>query len=207
MPLSTVIEIVERDDCLAIVLLDNNCLLQRTTVNTAENKASNSSIPCHGPAPPYAGHYVILCGTSDHSSHIEIANSWQTRMRNENRNSSSEGNIENQRKKRSFCFVLCNPDPSSTPSGANYMFVTPELFEASWRAQGTDEDIIFLRKPQKPGYLQRPRLFGSFPLYGEIGERNNGNENEGEEVNGLSYGYAHRISARIQAFFEKIIFR
>ena len=119
LSLSTVIDIVEREDCLAIVLLDNN--------NLNNNR-------CEVNQPSYTGHYVILCGTSNDPKHIEIANS-------------GEGVLYNCDKE--FCFVLCNPDPSSTSAGSNYVFATPQRLEASWRAEGTDEDIIFLRKMSK----------------------------------------------------------
>ena len=42
-------------------------------------------------------------------------------------------------------------------SSLNYIFVTPSRLEAFWRAQGTDEDIIFLRKP-KPKDTRESRI-------------------------------------------------
>jgi hypothetical protein len=124
LSLSTVIDIVQREDCLAIVLLDN-CVLMATTRQN----------------PVYAGHYIVLCGISDEPSHIESANSCESHDHRE----SLHGDECDEKTER-FCFVLCNPDPSSSIAGSNYMYVTPKRLEASWRADGTDEDIIFLRK-------------------------------------------------------------
>jgi len=143
LSLSTVIDIVERDDCLAILLLDN-CVLLGTAENpasppipapTAGHRDGGGSSGGETTRPPYAGHYVILCGTSDNPKHIEIANSGETRSWG----GSKQGDEEDA---NGFCFVVCNPDPLFTLSGANYMFVTPDRLKASWKAQGTDEDII-----------------------------------------------------------------
>mmetsp|Transcript_5719 Transcript_5719/g.8793 ORF Transcript_5719/g.8793 Transcript_5719/m.8793 type:complete len:85 (-) Transcript_5719:31-285(-) len=41
----------------------------------------------------------------------------------------------------SYCLVIKNPG-----IWKETQFVTPSLFEASWRAKGTDEDIILVAK-------------------------------------------------------------
>ena len=130
LSLSTVVEIVQREDCVAIVLLDNNELLpsatgQNNALEADDAKSKFSRLP-------YAGHYVILCGTSNDPKHVEIANAGE--------DTRGEGHFEE------FCFVVCNPDSPSTRADSNYTFVTPQRLEAAWRAEGTDEDIIFLRK-------------------------------------------------------------
>ena len=167
LSLSTVIEIVERDDCLAIVLLDN-AVLKATLSNTLDDGETS-------PRPQYAGHYVILCGTSDDPKHVEIANAGEKCCFHDYDSSGIEN--EEIATSQEFCFVVCNPDPSSTVMGSNYTFVTPRRLESSWRAQGTDEDIIFLRntKFQEPvlsteleekGWLSDHfRLFSHFPFF------------------------------------------
>ena len=135
LAMSTVIEIIEQEDCLAIILLDNNILLQGRSEKSNISDSHGSKTDCR----PYSGHYAILCGTSNDPKHVEIANSGEeTTCSKETTNTSEK-----------FCFVLCNPDPCHNRDGSNYAFVTPERLEASWRADGTDEDIIFLRKISK----------------------------------------------------------
>lgn len=135
LSISTVIEIVEQEDCLAIVLLDNNILLQGTTDQVNHVDDNGNETDCR----PYSGHYVILCGTSKDPKHVEIAKSCEETTSCEE----ATGSVEN------FCFVLCNPDPCCNRDGSNYTFVTPHRLELCWRADGTDEDIIFLRKISK----------------------------------------------------------
>jgi hypothetical protein len=131
LALSTVIDIVEREDCLAIVLLDNAVLRANAKAPNKSPVTNHQHESGCTSRPSYAGHYVVLCGTSDDPKHVELANA------GENRDGLT---------KQEFCFVVCNPDPFSALSGSNYVFVTPERLEVSWRATGTDEDIIFLRK-------------------------------------------------------------
>lgn len=127
LSLQTVVELVRNENCLAIVLVDNSFLLENPILD-----------PWGESTHEYAGHYVVLCGISEEKKHVEIAT-----------NSASKTAIAFETKKDAkHCFVLSNPDPSS-PAFGGYMFVTPRKFESAWRAKGTDEDIIFLRKENK----------------------------------------------------------
>ena len=101
LSLSQVIRLVSRDDCIAIVLLDNSILRQRVGAT-------------------YAGHYVILSGISFQRNHLNLADVKRLR----------------------FCMVIKNPARSATTT-----YVRPSLFEAAWRANGTDDDILFVTKP------------------------------------------------------------
>lgn len=74
---------IQRDDCVAIALVDHNVLL-------------NQSLP-------YAGHYILLAGIKDEDT-----------------------------------LVVYNPATDVTPT-----YLSLETFERAWRAQGTDEDIVF----------------------------------------------------------------
>mmetsp|Transcript_13851 Transcript_13851/g.34800 ORF Transcript_13851/g.34800 Transcript_13851/m.34800 type:complete len:344 (-) Transcript_13851:182-1213(-) len=130
LSLSTVREIVEREDCVAIVLLDNNELLPGATSQNNALEADDATSKFN--RLPYAGHYVILCGTSNDPKHVEIANAGE--------DTRGEGHFQE------FCFVMCNPDSPSTTADSNYTFVTPQRLETAWRGEGTDDDIIFLRK-------------------------------------------------------------
>mmetsp|Transcript_39837 Transcript_39837/g.119836 ORF Transcript_39837/g.119836 Transcript_39837/m.119836 type:complete len:431 (-) Transcript_39837:660-1952(-) len=71
----------------------------------------------------YAGHYVILCGVSYDAADVGQAES----------NGEGIGS--------SFCMVMKNPS-SCNPTD----FVTPAHFERAWRANGTDDDILFIAK-------------------------------------------------------------
>jgi len=92
---SWVLAAVQNPNCIAMVLVDNSLL-------------------CKEVSRAYAGHYVLLCGTSCEEEHIERSGT-----------------------EESYCLMLCNP-------GRGASMVCPVLFEKAWRAQGTDEDILFL---------------------------------------------------------------
>ncbi|CAJ1928200.1 unnamed protein product [Cylindrotheca closterium] len=67
----------------------------------------------------YLGHYVIICGCSSDPSHLDLT----TNVQNEDR-----------------CLVLKNTGRDDDPT----MYVLPSRFERSWRASGTDDDIVFV---------------------------------------------------------------
>ena len=121
LSLQLLVDFVSRKGCVAIVLVDNTILLGRGTKSVGEDgylgtaEASNT----------YSGHYVILCGISYDSNDISYARS------NDCLNDSCYG--------EEFCMVLNNP-----ASWKKQEFVTPKRFEAAWRANGTDEDIILI---------------------------------------------------------------
>lgn len=197
LSLSTVIEIIRRNDCLAIVLLDYRVLLAKSNTLSPSLSSSSPSSPSPSPSPLmtnnsdvsggqddsnqeyYAGHYIILCGISNDSRHVEIAN-----LDNDIQYFHScppvtraavpppfaeKVNNRQEEEENTFCFVLRNPDQSSTSSplsSLGCMFVTPTRFEASWRAAGTDEDIIFIRKRQR----QRSQNQNQNRRYGHISE-------------------------------------
>jgi len=187
LSLSTVIKIIRRDDCVAIVLLDNRVLTEKlssslhfgsTTIveknqNTFTSFASflhhyddnyhdnNSSGDDNGndngngngngdgdddddtdnENQQYVGHYVVLCGISDDPRHLVTAKDYE----NDINNKKTKNNNSEEEHRTDFCFVLRNP----APSFSSYMFVTPYRFEASWRASGTDQDIIFIRNKRQ----------------------------------------------------------
>lgn len=119
MSLNILIDLVSRENVVAIVLLDNT-IFSNSMAN--EEAASNDD----GSEVSYSGHYVVLCGVSSDNNDINIANMNSIRDGSENHN---------------HCLVIKNP-----AIWKETQFVTPSLFESSWRAKGTDEDIILVTK-------------------------------------------------------------
>lgn len=105
MSLNTLIDIVSRENVIAIALLDNSIFCD-------EDQS-------------YSGHYVVLCGISKDKNNINMANM----------NSQQEDGTYN------YCLVVKDPGICKETQ-----FVTPSLFEKSWRAKGTDEDIVLIAK-------------------------------------------------------------
>lgn len=139
-------------------------------VPACSDGATTATTPTVPVGSSYFGHYVILCGISREGGHLDQAEAWDRAIRCrdcENHQQKQQqqvaaggggGNdagraddgldLDTGRRRRrpkadDFCFVISNPAPE-TP--APFMFVTPRRLEASWRAKGTDEDIIFIRK-------------------------------------------------------------
>ena len=118
MSLNILIELVSRDNVVAIVLLDNAIFNNTATGETTfDVDRSDES---------YSGHYVVLCGVSRDQNDINIANINSIRDDSETHN---------------YCFVIKNPG-----IWKETQFVTPSLFESVWRAKGTDEDVILVAK-------------------------------------------------------------
>lgn len=75
----------------------------------------------------YSGHYVVLVGISTDKNDIQMSKM----------NSQTEDDTE----LNNYCLVIKNPGVYK-----ERQFVTPTLFEKSWRAKGTDEDVILIAK-------------------------------------------------------------
>ncbi|KAK1743256.1 guanylate cyclase [Skeletonema marinoi] len=122
MSFNVLIDLVSRENVVAIVLLDNTIFNQQNNTSnakTASNIHDQSDLS-------YSGHYVVLCGVSRDKNDINIAT-----MNSQTDDSETY----------SYCLVIKNPG-----IWKETQFVTPSLFEASWRAKGTDEDIILVAK-------------------------------------------------------------
>jgi hypothetical protein len=140
LDVSTIIELVSKnDDVMAIVLVDNNMLWKKKLLEKQQLEQEHHEHQ-------YAGHYVILCGTSSDPFHVQNAIGIEPDEciddNNDHASSPSSSSV-NQKGQPAYCLVLCNPAPESP---APYMYVTPRHFEIAWRANGTDEDIIFIHK-------------------------------------------------------------
>lgn len=73
----------------------------------------------------YSGHYVLVYGISCDENDI-----------NDARMNSPDENVTHD-----FCMAIKNPG-----SAEIIQFIVPSLFEKAWRANGTDEDVIFVAK-------------------------------------------------------------
>lgn len=119
MNLTILIDLVSRENVVAIVLLDNTIFNHQ---NNMENGDANSNDDQSDLS--YSGHYVVLCGVSRDKNDINLS------IMNSDDSETP-----------SYCLVIKNPGVWKETQ-----FVTPTLFEASWRAKGTDEDIILVAK-------------------------------------------------------------
>ncbi|KAL7495713.1 hypothetical protein ACHAWT_004072 [Skeletonema menzelii] len=119
MSLNILIDLVSRENVVAIVLLDNTIFINSMANEEAASNDDGSEVS-------YSGHYVVLCGVSSDNNDINIANMNSIRDGSENHN---------------HCLVIKNP-----AIWKETQFVTPSIFESSWRAKGTDEDIILVTK-------------------------------------------------------------
>jgi len=111
-----VAETVSTNNCIAIVLLDYSILCNKHLSNKDKSEETlNSSLT------EFSGHYVILSGISTNENDIAKAKQF--------------GYVQDL----SYCMVLINPGCKDHIS-----FVGKELFELSWKAKGTDCDILFI---------------------------------------------------------------
>lgn len=151
--LKEVVDVVSNENCVAIVLLDNYILLRKGRssgqshgVESNLSQGNNQNLPQgrdekdpHATGKKqqttledddalnldtYAGHYVVLCGISFNPVDVALA----------------EKN-DDERSENDYCMVIKNP---ATCNEVDY--ITPGLFERSWRATGTDEDLVFVAK-------------------------------------------------------------
>lgn len=131
MSLNVLISLVSRENVVAIVLVDNHIFTPRdknqsspshnaeTAIDITNNETDDSS---------YSGHYVVLIGISTDKNDVQMSKIM---------NSQTEDDTELY----NYCLVVKNPDVYK-----EIQFVTPTLFEKSWRAKGTDEDVILIAK-------------------------------------------------------------
>jgi hypothetical protein len=139
LPLEQIVALVQEPDCIAICLVDNVVLLAHDdNENVDDNDKNTGEMICtvdttdgnhagrqqqqhlHGVDDTYAGHYILLQGTSCQDYHLQQAGG----------TSIDAG----------YCFVVQNPGCSGTT------YLSPDRFERAWRAKGTDEDILFVAK-------------------------------------------------------------
>lgn len=131
-----VIKIVERNDCLAIALVDNSVLNRCNAESTAANRKMqfiHREVVNEG---TYTGHYIVLAGVCNDPTNVKrAAVSFQDTSKIGHDNSTT---IRNQ---RDCFFIVHNPG-----SDKHVQYLPIAHFQRAWRAKGTDEDIIFIRK-------------------------------------------------------------
>ena len=109
--------IVSSPETIAIILLDNSILLE-SLETSAYGLLERESMSSTA---SYVGHYVVIKGISRDAATVADALGYDN--------------------SESFCFILANPG-SMEPN----QLVSPSLLQRSFESQGTDGDIIFVRK-------------------------------------------------------------
>ena len=120
---ATVAGVVARAGCVAIVLVDQSILEPPEPPEPASGQEGDGTTAADGGSwnskKKYAGHYVVICGISTDAAEIAEASG-----------AASDA--------PSYCFAVKNPAKDRATD-----FVAPALLERAWRADGTDDDIIF----------------------------------------------------------------
>ena len=118
LKLDFVVNMVQKENVIAMVLIDNN-VLRRCDV---EPELDWDGTFFYDPSyMTFSGHYVLLCGISTEKTDLDRALCDDTDV------------------DTGYCMILKNPgSPEATD------FVHPTLFERSWKAKGTDNDIVFI---------------------------------------------------------------
>jgi len=148
------IDLISHPHCVAIVLVDNNILMESQRDELSDLILHTTSSGIHdGPPPPslgapntnvkdhdnnatahnrndsYMGHYVIATGISRDPDHLVAA--------------FSTAEIETLYDSNDlYCLVVVNPGISHPTT----VYLSPKRFEQCWRAEGTDCDVIFVAK-------------------------------------------------------------
>lgn len=136
LALEQIVALVQEPGCIAICLVDNVVLLahddNKNDVNNDKNTGgmvgttagnhvgTQQQLHLHGVDDTYAGHYILLQGISYQDDHLQ---------------QSGGTSVDS-----GYCFVVKNPGCSGTT------YLSPDRFERAWRAEGTDEDILFVAK-------------------------------------------------------------
>jgi Guanylyl cyclase. len=123
LDMNIVVDLVSREDVVAIALIDNNVIRryeEEPELDWDGNYVYDSKYMT------FSGHYVLICGISSELRDINRAKG----------NRLSKGNDGKQK----ICMVIKNPG-STEP----FELLTLDLFESAWKSKGTDDDIIFIR--------------------------------------------------------------
>lgn len=121
LDMGIVIDLVSREDVVAMALIDNNVIRR---YDEEPEMDWNGNYIYDPKIMTFSGHYVLVCGTSSELMDLSRAkgNKWR-------------GNDGKQ-----ICMVIKNPG-STEPVD----LLTVDLFESAWKSNGTDDDIIFIR--------------------------------------------------------------
>jgi Guanylylate cyclase len=129
LSLRRVLDCIERENCVAIALVDNHHGRDNASHVSTATSVDTSSLSS------YVGHFVILTGVSSDPKHLSEAmqDSTDTEM-----TASSSASSE------TWCLVVQNPGCEAPVS-----YWSLARFERAWRADGTDEDILFIVRHDK----------------------------------------------------------
>ncbi|KAL7577526.1 hypothetical protein ACA910_015062 [Epithemia clementina (nom. ined.)] len=164
IPLSQLVWMVNQPQSVAMVLVDNSILVRGTNTN---NNSQNQY-----PPPPsslswqksasqsYAGHYILLVGTSRDPNHLrqschlceeeEEDNAEKDKCHDHHHQQQQKDEQQQHEVKHfDYCFVAYNPGNHTCMDENGVMFLAPQLLEKAWRATGTDEDVIFVVQKRK----------------------------------------------------------
>lgn len=128
LDMNIVVDLVSREDVVAIALIDNNVLRrydEEPELDWGGKYVYDSKYMT------FSGHYILICGIS-------------TELRDINR---AKGNKSIGNDGKQICMVIKNPG-----SAEPFELLTLDLFESAWKSKGTDEDIIFIRTAGKQMY-------------------------------------------------------
>ena len=128
LKLTHVVWLVSQSDCVAVVLVDNSLLLSSSRRGKRQKQQQQQQQEVSRDS--YAGHYIVLCGISYDPQLLAMAQS-----REGNTPATAWSPVP------PYCMVVKNP---ASPNSTDYL--TPQRFERAWRAKGTDDDILFVRK-------------------------------------------------------------
>lgn len=121
LDMSIVIDLVSRDDVVAMALIDNNVIRrydEEPELDWYGKYVYDSNYRT------FSGHYVLICGTSSELRDISRA----------------KGNKSKDKDGKQVCMVIKNPG-----SAEPFELLSLDLFERAWKSKGTDDDIVFIR--------------------------------------------------------------
>jgi hypothetical protein len=127
LSLCQVVDCIARENCVAIALVDNHH-------NHADDNSSHLSATfgTSSSLSSYVGHFVILTGISNDPEHLSEAIQ------------DSTGTTAGTARRETCCLVVQNPGCDAFVS-----YWSLARFERAWRAEGTDEDILFIVRHDK----------------------------------------------------------
>jgi Guanylylate cyclase len=140
LSLQHIVDCIQRYNCIAIALVDNHVLCCPTVTDpTTTTTTAAASVSNNNPNDTYVGHYVVLVGVSDDPEHMRQAVTMDT-------TSATAGPPQPPLESPPYSYCLVVHNPASSEAAAAVSYWTLPHFERSWRAHGTDDDIIFVVK-------------------------------------------------------------
>ena len=124
-PLDRLLTLLSRPDTVAIALVDSSILAGK------EKRG-------------YAGHYIVLVGTTTTATTVAKKSPCNNHDDDDDDAVEHQDNESNNTIVDNGTRIVAHNPARSCRHALEYL--TPEKFEKAWRAQGTDEDILFVRR-------------------------------------------------------------